>query len=34
MILLLGGSKSGQQKDIKKAKEYWKDHLSMKRGKK
>jgi len=33
MILLLGGSKKGQQKDINKSKEYWKDHLSMKRGK-
>jgi hypothetical protein len=34
MILLLGGSKKGQQKDIDKSKEYWKDHLLTKRGKK
>lgn len=34
MILLLGGCKKGQQKDINKSKEYWKDHLSTKRGKK
>jgi putative addiction module killer protein len=34
MILLLGGSKKGQQKDINKSKEYWEDHLLMKRGKK
>lgn len=34
MILLLGGSKKGQQRDINKSKEYWKDHLLMKRGKK
>ena len=34
MILLLGGSKKGQQRDIHKSKEYWKDHLLMKRGKK
>ncbi len=32
MILLLGGSKKGQQKDINKSKGYWKDHLSMRRG--
>ena len=34
MILLLGGSKKEQQKDISKSKGYWKDHLLMKRGKK
>ena len=34
MILLLGGSKRGQQKDINKSIEYWKDHLLRKRGKK
>ena len=34
MILLLGGSKKGQQRDINKSKEYWKDHLLAKRGKK
>lgn len=34
IILLIGGSKKGQQKDINKSKEYWKDHLLMKRGKK
>ncbi len=34
MILLLGGSKKAQQRDINKSKEYWKDHLLMKRGKK
>lgn len=34
MILLLGGSKKGQQRDINKSKEYWKDHILMKRGKK
>jgi len=34
MILLLGGSKKAQQGDINKSKEYWKDHLLMKRGKK
>lgn len=34
MILLLGGSKKGQQRDINKSKEYWQDHLLMKRGKK
>ncbi len=34
MILLLGGSKKRQQKDINKSKEYWKDHLLIKRGKK
>lgn len=34
MILLLGGSKNGQQKDIDKAKTYWKNHLLAKRSKK
>src|SRR5271156_5100375 len=34
LILLLGGYKKGQQKDINKAKEYWLDHLSVKIGKK
>lgn len=33
MILLLGGSKKGQQRDINKSKKYWKDHLLMKGGK-
>lgn len=27
LILLFGGSKKGQQRDINKAKEYWQDHL-------
>lgn len=34
LILLFGGHKKGQQRDIDKAKEYWQDHLSLKRGKK
>ena len=34
LILLFGGNKKGQQRDIDKAKEYWRDHLSLKRGKK
>lgn len=34
LILLFGGNKKGQQKDIQTAKKYWKDHLSLKRGKK
>jgi putative addiction module killer protein len=34
LILLFGGHKKGQQRDIDKAKEYWRDHLSIKRGKK
>jgi putative addiction module killer protein len=34
LILLFGGNKKGQQKDIDKAKEYWREHLSLKRGKK
>lgn len=33
MILLLGGSEKLQQRDINKSKEYWKDHLLIKRGK-
>lgn len=28
VLLLVGGSKRTQTKDIKKAKEYWQDHLS------
>lgn len=34
LVLLLGGYKKGQQKDIDKAKEYWHEYLSLKRGKK
>lgn len=34
LILLFGGNKKGQQRDIEKSKEYWRDHLSLKRGKK
>jgi putative component of toxin-antitoxin plasmid stabilization module len=33
LVLLLGGYKKGQQKDIIKAKEYWREYLSPKRGK-
>lgn len=33
LLLLCGGYKKGQQRDIDKAKEYWRDHLSPKRGK-
>jgi hypothetical protein len=33
ILLLCGGCKKGQQTDIDKAKEYWKDYLSLKRGK-
>lgn len=28
VILLIGGAKKSQQKDIDKAKQYWQDHLS------
>jgi putative addiction module killer protein len=34
LILLLGGHKKTQEQDIRKAKEYWYDYLSEKRGKK
>ena len=34
LIFLLGGYKKGQQRDVNKAKEYWLDHLSIKRGRK
>ncbi len=34
LLLLFGGYKKGQQRDINKAIEYWRDHLSPKRGKK
>ena len=34
LILLLGGYKKGQQKNIDKAKEYWREYISPKRGKK
>lgn len=34
LLLLLGGYKKFQQRDIDKAKEYWKEHLLQKRGKK
>jgi putative addiction module killer protein len=35
LILLLGGFKKSQQKDIEKSIDYWKEHLSIqKRGKK
>lgn len=34
LILLCGGYKKGQQKNIDKAIEYWHDYLSLKRGKK
>lgn len=34
LLFLLGGSKNKQQKDIDKAKEYWKEYLSQKRGEK
>ena len=33
-VLLFGGHKKGQQKDIDKAQEYWREYLSLKRGKK
>lgn len=29
LLLLFGGSKKSQQKDINKAKEYWEEHLSL-----
>lgn len=28
VVLLCGGNKSSQRKDVKKAKEYWKDYMS------
>ena len=34
LILLLGGYKKGQQKNIDKAREYWREYISQKRGKK
>lgn len=34
LVLLFGGHKKGQQKDIDKAQEYWCEYLSLKRGKK
>lgn len=34
LLLLLGGYKKGQQRDIDKAIGYWRGHLSLKRGKK
>ena len=34
LVLLLGGYKKGQQKNIDKAKEYWNEYLSPKRSKK
>ena len=33
LVLLLGGYKKGQQKNIDKAKEYWREYLSLKKGK-
>ena len=33
LILLLGGYKKGQQKNIDKAKEYWHEYLSQRKGK-
>jgi putative addiction module killer protein len=30
MILLFGGNKKAQQKDINKSKEFWQDYLSAK----
>src|ERR1700730_1547968 len=32
MIFLLGGSKKGQQRDVDKSKEYWRNHLLTRRG--
>lgn len=34
LVLLFGGHKKGQQKDIDKAQGYWREYLSLKRGKK
>lgn len=34
LVLLFGGHKKGQQKDIGKAQEYWREYRSLKRGKK
>lgn len=34
LILLLGGTKKGQQKDIQKAIEFWQEHQSQRKGKK
>lgn len=34
LLLLLGGSKRGQQRDIEKAKKYWRDSLSQQKAKK
>jgi putative addiction module killer protein len=34
LVLLFGGHKKGQQKDIDKEQEYWREYLSLKRGKK
>ncbi|MEI6241817.1 MAG: type II toxin-antitoxin system RelE/ParE family toxin [Chlamydiota bacterium] len=33
LILLFGGYKKAQQKNINKAKEYWQEHLALTRGK-
>jgi len=33
LVLLFGGYKKSQQKDINKSKEYWQEHLLLKRGK-
>lgn len=32
LVLLFGGHKKGQQRDIEKAKEYWRDYLLLGRG--
>jgi putative addiction module killer protein len=34
LVLLFGGHKKRQQKDIDKAHEYWREYLSLKRGEK
>jgi len=34
LVLLLGGYKKGQQKNIEKAKEYWREYFSLRKGKK